>query len=312
MSAPAPPRVAAVVLDYNGREVTLQALRSLTALDYPACDLVVVDNGSTDGSREAIAAAFPRVTVLRSERNLGPAGGANLGLRWGLERGHDYLLVLNNDIEVAADFLTELVAAAEREPGAGVVGPKALYYWQRDTIWSAGGRLRFGEAVTRERGMNEVDRGQWDRDGEVEYVNGCAMLVRRQVFLDVGLWDPAYQLCFEDADFCLRARRAGWRCHYAHRARLFHMVSTATGGYVPAKTFHSARSTALFVRRFGNAAQRLRARLLIALALPAAFVREAARGNQAAVWAKLRGYREGFRAPLPAPPRWTDEAARAG
>jgi hypothetical protein len=280
-------------------------------MDYPACDLVVVDNGSSDGSQAAIAQAFPRVTVLRSERNLGPAGGANLGFRWGLERRHDYLLILNNDIEVAPDFLSALVEAAESDRRIGVVGPKALYYWQREVIWSAGGRLRFGEAITRERGMGEVDRGQFDSDAEVEYVNGCAMLVRREVFLEIGLWDPSYHLCFEDADFCLRARRAGWRCLYAHRARLWHMVSTATGGYVPSKTFHSARSTALFVRRFGNLGQRLRARLLIALAIPAAFAREAARGNQAAVWAKVRGYREGFRAPLPAPPRWGDEGAGA-
>jgi GT2 family glycosyltransferase len=299
-----PPRVAAIALDYNGRDVTLQALASLTAQDYPACDVVVVDNGSTDGSAAAIRAAYPQVTVVRSEQNLGPSGGGNLGFRWALERGYDYALILNNDIEVAPDFVRRLVEAAESDPKIGIVGPKAYYYWQRDTLWSAGGRLRFAEAVTSERGMGLVDRGQFDVDADVEYVNGCAMLVKRRVFEEVGLWDPSYQLCFEDADFSLRARRAGWRIRYAHRARLWHMVSTSTGGYVPAKTFHSARSTALFVRRFATPWQRFTARLMMTLAVPVAFLRELPRGNQAAALAKIRGYREGFKAPMPDPPRW--------
>jgi GT2 family glycosyltransferase len=300
----APPRVAAIALNYNGREVTLQALASLTAQDYAGCDVVVVDNGSTDGSDAAIRAAYPSVTVVRTEKNLGPSGGGNLGFRWALDHGYDYALILNNDIEVAPDFVRQLVAVAESDPRIGIVGPKAYYFWQRDTIWSAGGRLRFAEAVTSERGMGLVDRGQFDVDDDVEYVNGCAMLVKRAVFEEIGLWDPSYQLCFEDADFSLRARRAGWRIRYAHLAKLWHMVSTSTGGYVPAKTFHSARSTALFVRRFGSPGQRLAARLMMALAVPVAFLRELPKGNQAAALAKIRGYREGFSAPMPDPPRW--------
>ena len=298
------PRVAALVLNYNGRDVTLIALSSLTAQDYPACDVVVIDNGSSDGSEAAIRAAFPQVQIARSEQNLGPSGGGNLGFRWALERGYDYALILNNDIEVAPDFVARLVEVAESDPQVGIVGPKAYYYSRRDTIWSAGGRLRFAEAVTSERGMGMVDRGQFDADADVEYVNGCAMLVKRAVFEAIGLWDPSYQLCFEDADFSLRARRAGWRIRYAHRAKLWHMVSVSTGGYVPAKTFHSARSTALFVRRFANPWQRFAARVMMALAVPVAFLRELPRGNQAAALAKIRGYREGFKAPMPEPPRW--------
>jgi GT2 family glycosyltransferase len=303
-SGSAPPRVAAIALNYNGRDVTLQALASLTAQDYAACDVVVVDNGSTDGSEDAIRAAYPSVTVVRTEKNLGPSGGGNLGFRWALDHSYDYALILNNDIEVAPDFVRQLVAVAESDPRIGIVGPKAYYFWQRDTIWSAGGRLRFAEAVTSERGMGLVDRGQFDVDDDVEYVNGCAMLVKRAVFEQIGLWDPSYQLCFEDADFSLRARRAGWRIRYAHLAKLWHMVSTSTGGYVPAKTFHSARSTALFVRRFATPGQRLAARLMMALAVPVAFLRELPKGNQAAALAKIRGYREGFSVPMPDPPRW--------
>lgn len=296
------PKIAAVVLNYNGKEVTLQALRSLSAMDYPACHLVVVDNGSTDGSYEAVAAAFPAVTRLRTEVNLGPAGGVNLGLRFALEEGYDYALVLNNDIEVAPDFLARLVEVAESDPSIGIVGPKGYYYWDRERIWSAGGRLPFREAATKERGQGELDRGQYDRDEEVDYVNGCAMLVKRDVLERAGLWDPAYHILVEDADFCMRARRHGYRCFYAHRARLWHMVSTSTGGYKPGKTFQTGRSTAIFFRRHGTPWQKAKAAVWVLGALPAAYLRELLRGNQAAVVAKARGFWTGLRLPLPEPP----------
>lgn len=298
------PKVACIVLNYDGREVTLQALESLSAMTYPAFDLLVVDNGSTDGSLEAVAERFPEVTQVRTEENLGPAGGANLGIRHALEAGYDYLLILNNDIEVAPDMLTELVARAESDRSAGVVGPKGYYYWDRERLWSAGDRIVFREAVTRKRGQGEIDRGQYDRDEEMGYVSGCAQLVKRRVFEEVGLWDPIFHLAFEDADFCLRARRAGWRCWYAHRAKLWHMVSVSTGGYKGPKTYHTARSTAIFVRRHARPWQWLTAVAMILLSLPAALVRELPRGNAGAVLAKIRGFRDGFfRTRMSEPPR---------
>jgi GT2 family glycosyltransferase len=306
------PSVACIVLNYNGREITLQALESLGAMTYPSCHRIVVDNGSTDGSFEAIAERFPEVTQVRTEVNLGPAGGANLGIRHALERGYDYLLILNNDIEVAPDLLTELVQVAEGDPSIGIVGPKAYYYWDRERLWSAGDRIVFREAVTRKRGQGEIDRGQHDRDEEMGYVSGCAQLVRRAVFEEVGLWDPIFHLSFEDADFCLRARKAGWRCWFAHRARLWHMVSVSTGGYRAPKTYQTARSTAIFVRRHASFRQTVTSVAMMLLALPAAFLRELPRRNTAAVRAKVRGYFDGFfRVRLTEPPTLHDGAPPA-
>lgn len=296
------PRVAALILNYNGREVTLQALGSLVQSDYPALDLVVIDNGSTDGSSAAITEAFPQITLLRIDENHGPANGCNTGMRWALERGYDYQLILNNDIEVATDFVSQMVAVAESDSTIGCVGPKGYYYWDRDRIWSAGGILRFKESVTKELGEGEIDRGQYDRDEEVDYVNGCAMLVRRQAIEAAGFWDPIYFLSVEDGDFCMRVKRQGFRCFYAHRAKLWHMVSQSTGGYKPGKTFQTGRSSAIFVRRYANPWQWFTALLFIAAALPAAFVRELPRGNTAAVIAKAKGFWTGFRVPMTPPP----------
>ncbi len=297
------PRVLAIVLNFNGREMTLATVASLLALDYPELGVVVVDNGSTDGSDAAVGAAFPGVRRLRTEVNLGISGGLNLGFRVGLDEGWDYLMPMNNDVEVAPDLLRELVAAAEADPALGCIGPKCYYYFgDRNRLWSAGGILRFRESVTRERGMGEPDRGQFDRDGEVDYVNGALMLIRRGALLATGLWDPVYHVSVEDADWCVRMKRAGFRCWYAHRARLWHMVSPTTGGYTAGRTFRTGRSTAIFVRKYAGVLGWAGFLLGTAAALPAAFLRELPRGNTAAVAAKLRGVLAGLRAPLPPPP----------
>lgn len=296
------PRVAALVLSYNGREVTLHALASLSRLVYDAVDLVVIDNGSVDGTAAAIEEAFPDVRLLRIEENRGPANGVNAGMRWALERRYDYLLILNNDIEADPRMLEELVAAAERDATIGCVGPKAYYHADRHRIWSAGGRIRFREAVTSERGEGELDSGQYDVDEEVPYVNGCAMLVSRRAAEAAGLWDPVYHLSVEDADFCMRVRHQGFKCYYAHRARLWHMVSVTAGGYLAARTYQTGRSTMIFLRRYASPWQWLTALLFMAVGMPAAFLRELPRRNTAAVLAKLRGFRDGWQMPLPPPP----------
>ena len=309
-----PPRVLGIVLNFNGRELTLRTLASLSALDYPALELLVVDNGSTDGSDAAVAERFPAVRRLRTEVNLGISGGLNLGFQAGLAEGFDYLVPMNNDIEVAPDLLSELVSVAEARPRAACVGPKCYYFFgDRNRLWSAGGRLRFREAVTSERGMGQPDRGQFDRDEEVGYVNGALMLIRAEAMRSVGLWDPVYQVSVEDADWCRRARDAGWECWYSHRARLWHMVSPTTGGYTAARTYRTGRSTAIFVRRFAGIGGWARWLLWTLAAFPAALVREAPRRNARAVLAKYRGLWDGLHVALsPPPPAPPDERGPIG
>ena len=295
-------RVAAIVLNYNGRDLTLQTIESLLGLSYPRLDIVVVDNGSTDGSHQAVSETFPEVIGLRVEVNRGISVGLNLGIGYALENGYDYVLILNNDIEVEPHMLDEMLRVAESDPSIGCVGPKTYYYEDRQRLWSAGGVIRFKESVTRERGMGKLDRGQYDEDAEVDYVNGCAMLVSAAVMRAVGLWDPIYHVSVEDADWCLRMKRLGYRCFYAHRARLWHMVSPTTGGYRASRTFHTGRSTAIFVRRHARPLQRITFLLFFAVGMPLAFLREPPRGNQSAVIAKIKGVLTGMRVPMTDPP----------
>jgi GT2 family glycosyltransferase len=303
---PAPlPRVAAVVVNYNGKEITLQAVESLRRMSYSNFDLVVLDNASTDGSPEAIAAAYPDLRQVRVEVNRGSASGYAHGFRWAFENGYDYVLLLNNDIEVEPDLLTELVKVAESAPDVGCVGPKCYFHGDRRRLWSAGGILRFRESITRERGYGEIDRGQYDRDAEVDYVNGCAILIRRAAAEAAGMWDDVFYICVDDADFCTRVKRQDFRCLYAHRAVLYHMVAYTTGGYSPGRNFQFGRSGAIYARRYARLWQWLSYLAFNAAALLVAWLRERRRGNQAAVAAKLKGIREGLRAKIPPPPRLT-------
>lgn len=303
----ASPKVVALVLNYNGKEVTLQSLDSLSKLNYDAIDLVVIDNGSTDDSAAAIADQFPDVTQVTVPENHGISHGMNHGLRHALAGDADYVLILNNDIEVHPDMVTEMVKVAEQDPKIGAVGPKAFYFWDRERLWSTGGIIRFAESVTRERGDKEIDRGQYDRDGEVDYVNGCAMLVRRAALEATGLWDSTYFLGVEDADWCMRMKQQGFTCWYAHEAVLWHMISHSTGVYKPGRTFQTGRSTALFVRRFAGPWQWLTFLVFVALTLPLAFLRELPKGNARAAISKGKGILEGLRTPMkpiePATPR---------
>ncbi|HSL82865.1 MAG TPA: glycosyltransferase family 2 protein, partial [Thermoanaerobaculia bacterium] len=254
--------------------------------------------------------AYPDVEQVRTEENLGPAGGYNLGMAWAMDRGYDYLLILNNDVEAHPGMLTELVRVAESDPTIGCVGPKTYYFSDRRRLASAGGIIRFKESVTRERGQGARDRGQFDRDEEVAYLNGCGMLIRREAIEAAGLWDPVFFLSVEDADWCMRAKRRGFRCVFAHRAILYHMVSDTTGVYTPAKNFQTGRSSAIFVRRYAGPWHWVTFLTFMAAALPVAWLRELRRGNQAAAVAKGRGVLAGLRAPLPAPPALED--ARSG
>jgi hypothetical protein len=290
-----PPRVAAIVVNYNGKEVTRQAVESLRQMTYPAFDLIVLDNASTDGSPAALAQAFPDLKQLRVDVNRGSSSGYAAGFRWAFENGYDYVLLLNNDIEVEPDLLDRLVEVAESDRQIGVVGPKCYFHGDRQRLWSAGGRLRFRESITHERGYGEIDRGQYDRDAEVDYINGCAILIKRSAAETAGSWDPVFFICVDDADFCTRAKRKGFRCVYVHKAVLYHMVAYTTGGYSPGRNLQFGRSSTIYVRRYGRPWNWLTFLGFSTAAFLVAYLRELRKGNQAAAVAKLQGVREGLK-----------------
>lgn len=242
-----------VVLNWNGREDTLACLRSLSAVDAPAgTEVLVVDNGSEDGSEAAIRGAFPTVAFLQTGSNLGFAGGNNAGIGYALDRGAEAVLLLNNDTEVDPGFLRPLVDRLETDPRAGIVGAQIAYHHDPGRLWAFGGG-RFDVATGWVRHVQtEVDEAELRTRGTRHfYITGCAMLLRREVLLEVGLLSSEYFHFCEDVDLCVRAERAGWRLVVARESRLLHKVSATTRVSSPAFLYYNLRSRLTLVRKFG-------------------------------------------------------------
>jgi len=220
------PSVVSIVVNYRGLEDTIGCLRSLLAAECPRHEIVAVDNGSDPEEASAIRFAVgPLVHVIRSERNLGYGGGANLGLRWAIGAGAKYAWVLNNDTTVSVDALARLVAAMDHEPRYGAISPEIAAPIGPEAprgVWFAGGTIRLRRVIT----GHKMD---WLPDGKMivptDYVTGCAMLLRCEALAAVGLFWERLFLYWEDVELSLRLRSAGWPlgvlpgariCHHAH------------------------------------------------------------------------------------------------
>jgi len=240
------PRVVIVVLNWNGLTDTLACLASLAELDYPERKVVVVDNGSTDGSVRAIRERFPTVTVLENRENLGYTGGNNVGIRYALERGADYVLLLNNDTEVDPQMLKRLIEVAESDLSIGVVGPKILYHSEPEMIWSAGGIVvPVGKPMN--LGLDERDAGQHDVLREVDWVTGCVLLIRSSVVREIGLLDERFFAYFEENDWCWRVREAGFKIYYVPTARLWHKIQPRHQAVSPRHVYLMTRNRLLYL-----------------------------------------------------------------
>jgi len=224
------PLVYIIVLNWNGKEHVTACIKSLEKVNYPRYITLVVDNASSDGSAEYISKNFPNVKLIVNSTNLRFAGGNNVGIDYAMANGADYILLLNNDTLVSPDFLSRLVEAAEENSKIGMVGPKIYYYNSQNVIWFAGGGIDWRSGWTYHVGIHEVDRGQYDRKVETNYITGCCLLVKRAVIEKIGNLDESYAMYGEDVDWCIRASRAGFKLLYVPSSIIWHKVSASAGG----------------------------------------------------------------------------------
>ena len=218
-----------VVLNWNGREDTLACLRSLEPVWNKRTKGIVVDNGSTDGTPDAVRAAFAAVEVLEAGRNLGFTGGNNIGLRFALDRGADHVLLLNNDTVVDPGFLREMLTVAIVSEEIGFVSPKICFLDPPDLLWFAGARFSTWTGYGRVMGYREPDRGQYDTVRTTDRPCGCAVLVSRRLCREAGLMDDRLFLYADEVEWMLRARKHGFKACYAPKAKVWHKVSASVG-----------------------------------------------------------------------------------
>jgi len=242
--------VGIVVLNWNRPDHTIACLTSLRELDYPSCEVVVIDNGSADGSPTAVRRLFPGVAVVENGCNLGFAAGSNVGIAYLVRRGVDYVLLLNDDAEVATDLLGVLVDVAEADPSIGILGPTIYYYDPANVIWSAGGSID-ARGRARHLRLGELGDAGLKPVQDVDYVTGCVLLVRREVVERVGALDERFFAYYEEAEWCARARRAGYRVVYVPRARAWHKIDPAARNHSRSYLYLTARNRLLYLRCAG-------------------------------------------------------------
>jgi len=250
MNADQFPLVYVITLTWNQKEDTLSCLESLTRMTYPRCRFLVVDNGSVDDTLNALARQFPDVEVIANSRNLGFQGGFNVGLRHALDRGAEFILIINNDTYVAPDLLSILLTHTD-DDDVGMLAPKIYYADEPTRIWSVGGDRHPWTFEMVDKGDNEIDEGQWDEVLERDYLVGCALLMRCSLLQTVGLFDEGYHpIYYEDVDLCVRARAAGFRLLLVPAARMWHAVSASSGGAnSPRERYLMARNSVRFFRK---------------------------------------------------------------
>lgn len=297
--------VAVVILNHDGTEDVLQCLRSFRAVGFPGLRIYVVDSGSRTPLRPSLPADDGRVRLLESAVNLGFTGGCNLGARAALDDGATHLLFLNDDTTVAPDFLDPLVRALDRDPSLGIATPKIYFHGQERVLWAHGARLDPWTGRSVHVGVYRKDEGQFDGIREVPRVTGCAMMVRRDFVERVGLLDDRFFIYSEEVDWCLRARRRGYRLAVVPESVIWHRGHRTTGRLGrPFIAYLQARNHLLMLRKnsewFVAGATPALAWFLAALswkALAAPF-----RGETASARAALRGVRDGLRGRFGPPP----------
>ena len=253
--------LAVIVLSWNGAALTRDTLRSLATCRMPQAwrlRVLVVDNASSDGSPQLVRDEFPGVELLALAENRRFAGGNNAGLERALAAGADAIMLLNNDVVADPGMIEKLLAALAEDPSAGAAAPLIYFAPPTDRIWYAGGRCRPWLAHSSHRAIRERDHGQFRSIEETGYLTGCCLLATTEAWRKVGLLDERYFIYAEDADWCLRARAAGYKLLFVPTARLWHRVSASTGGAMnPWKVYQRLRANVTLWSRHARGAARL-------------------------------------------------------
>jgi len=289
-------RVAAVTVNWNQPQLTQQCVQSLAAGSSLPAWIIVVDNGSQVNPTALVGEVYAPTIVLRHAQNRGFAAAANAGIEHALGLGADAVLIINNDAVVAPACVAELTAALDRDGRLAGAGAKTLTQEKPPRIHTAYGVLTFHGQLVSQKGWMEPDITQFNELTDVDYISGCAMLLRHTVLEEVGLLDPFFFAYHEDLAWCTRARRAGYRVAYVPSALVYHRMhaSTGGGGYLSPITYLSARNSILFVRKSASWVECLK----YAVHLPVNLLKEGVfrywRGELEGFKLRLRGVRDGL------------------
>lgn len=243
-------KIAIVILNWNGKNDTLECLSSLFQLNYPNFEIILVDNGSTDDSKDAILNAFgKKISFIETGENLGFAEGSNVGIIRALFEGAEYILLLNNDTIVDPDLLNAFSQGAKSKPKGGIFGAKIYNYYDKLRLDHMGGVWNSTKGDFDQLGNGFVDDSvAFETMQQVDYVTGCALFFKSSLIQKIGYLEPKFFLMWEESDFCARAKRAGFQIWTAPKAKVWHKISSSFSGKAHLKYFWW-RNRLLFIKR---------------------------------------------------------------
>jgi len=302
--------VVTVIPNWNLKADLGECLDSLSRVTYSPHRVVVVDNGSTDGSPDFVTARYPWAHLIVLPQNRGYAAALNAGIVHALGLGADYILALNNDTVVETEALTRLVEVLASEETIGVAAPKVLYYDHPERIYSLGDRIYCWLPLPLGFGRRWRDQPRLRGVMEFDYVTGCAMLIRSSLFQEVGLFDTSYFMYYEDADFCRRTQIRNHRIVCVGDAIVYHKAARSTSKNKTLLVRIRARNRVRFYRRYRHGPHPLLTFVALGIVALWRSLAGVLKGQSHLVKSYLQGLWEGWREPATFPCHtWTDGGA---
>jgi len=250
------PKIFIIILNFNGWSDTLECLDSLNKVVYDNFEVILIDNGSDDNYRLPTTNHQLKIEAIYNKENLGFAGGNNQGIKLALDPpaggGADYVLLLNNDTTVESDFLTKLVQAGEANKKAGILGPVIYDYADRDKIQFAGGKINWAKTRGTHITIPPFEKGGRGEILPTDYITGCCLLIKKEVIEKIGLLSEDYFLYYEDTDWCLRAKKAGYECFLIVDSKIYHKHSKSAQEFSYPYIYYHSRNGLIFASRFGS------------------------------------------------------------
>jgi GT2 family glycosyltransferase len=250
------PKIYIIILNFNSYEDTIECVKSIENISYDNYEIVIVDNNSSDNSVKVLSERFPNHNLILSKENLGYAKGNNIGIKYALEQGAEYICILNNDVIVERNFLELLIKQFGDNNSIGMVGPCICEYSNKDVVQAMGAYIDLyrGLAMGQNQGQdyNKIEK----RYIEVDYLGGACFMVKAEVFRSIGLIPENYFLFYEETEFCLRARKFGYKLMCVHESKVYHKRSATISKYSGLSYYFLNRNRIIFMRRNANAIQK--------------------------------------------------------
>jgi GT2 family glycosyltransferase len=242
------PKISIIIVNWNGWKDTVECLNSVKQINYPNYETIIVDNGSCDNSIIQIKKKFPDILLLETKKNLGFAGGNNVGISYALKNGAEFFLLLNNDTIVNKEILNSFINGFYSQKKAGILGAKILCY-KNKYIDHFGGFWNSKIAEFVSQANKQIDDDKWSSMKQVDYVSGCAFFIKKSVIEKIGLLEEDFFLIWEETDYCYRAKKAGFEIWAVPTAKVWHKISSSFSGGHHHMHYYWWRNRLLWIKR---------------------------------------------------------------